>query len=100
MRTHSHQTAHDTVKLRSYVFVVKYLLNVIMIIWQKEKGKMRMSNITCGCSKGHASSYDSLCCFCREKLFGRAVAKSVGVRHRGDGMSVEQLMSIEKKRGK
>jgi len=58
-----------------------------------------MSNITCGCGKGHASSYDSLCCFCREKLFSRAVAKGIGVRHRGDGMSVEQVMAIEKKRG-
>ena len=58
-----------------------------------------MSNITCGCGKGHASSYDSLCCFCREKLFSRAVAKSVGVRHRGDGMSLEQVVDYYVKAG-
>jgi hypothetical protein len=44
----------------------------------------------CGCGKGYASIYDGLCKFCREGLVRRAVAKSVNVRHRGDGMSVDQ----------
>jgi len=52
----------------------------------------------CSCGKGHASSYDSLCRFCREKLFSRAVAKSVGVRHRGDGMSLEQVVNYRETR--
>lgn len=44
----------------------------------------------CKCGKGYASDYDYLCKFCRENTVRRAVAKSVGVKHRGDGMSVDQ----------
>ena len=44
----------------------------------------------CKCGKGYASDYDNLCCFCREDLVSRAVAKSVNVRHRGAGMSITQ----------
>lgn len=47
-------------------------------------------NIKCECGKGYASEYDSLCKFCREDLVSRAVAKKVSVKHRGDGMSIEQ----------
>lgn len=46
--------------------------------------------IMCKCGKGYASEYDGLCKFCREGLVRRAVAKSVNVRHRGDGMSIDQ----------
>ena len=45
----------------------------------------------CKCGKGHASRYDGMCCFCREKLFSRSEAKAVCVRTRGDGMSVDQF---------
>lgn len=45
----------------------------------------------CKCGKGYASKYDQLCKFCREKTVSRAQAKHAGVRHRGEGMSVEQL---------
>lgn len=48
-----------------------------------------MSNV-CGCGKGHASSYDDLCKYCRENLVRRSVAKSVNVKHQGDGMSIDQ----------
>jgi len=44
----------------------------------------------CGCGKGYASEYDSMCKFCRETLVSRAIAKKYGVKHRGDGMSVTQ----------
>lgn len=44
----------------------------------------------CKCGKGHASEYDGFCKFCREKLISRAVAKKVGVRHRGAGMEIGQ----------
>lgn len=50
----------------------------------------------CKCDKGHASDYDNLCKFCRENLFRRAVAKQVGVRHRGDGMTIEQYQKAIK----
>lgn len=45
----------------------------------------------CDCNRGHASSYDGMCRLCRENTVSRAQAKSVGVRHRGDGLSVEAL---------
>lgn len=44
----------------------------------------------CGCGKGHASEVDGICKFCREYKYRRAQAKSVNVRHRGDGMSLDQ----------
>jgi hypothetical protein len=47
-------------------------------------------DIKCGCGKGFGSEYDGLCKFCREQLVRRAVAVKVNVRHRGDGMSVDQ----------
>lgn len=48
-----------------------------------------MSN-QCKCGKGHASKVDDQCCYCRENNYRRAQAKSVNVRHRGDGMSLDQ----------
>jgi len=48
----------------------------------------------CKCTKGFASRYDSLCRYCREKDFSRAQAKKVGVRHRGDGMTIDQMIRI------
>lgn len=45
--------------------------------------------ILCNCKKGHASDYDKVCRYCRELEFSRAKGKSVGVAHRGDGMSVD-----------
>ena len=54
--------------------------------------------VRCKCGKGHASSYDNLCRFCREKLFSRSEAKKAGVKTRGDGMSVEQYTKLERKR--
>jgi hypothetical protein len=54
----------------------------------------------CGCGKGHASEFDNMCKFCREKLFRRAEAKSVDVRHQGDGMEVEQYERLMKKKKK
>lgn len=44
----------------------------------------------CGCGKGYACEVDNLCKFCRENKYRRAQAKSVNVRHRGDGMSLDQ----------
>jgi len=44
----------------------------------------------CRCGKGHASEFDGLCKYCREKQVSRAEAKKVGVQFRGDGMTVEQ----------
>lgn len=51
--------------------------------------------LKCKCGKGYASSYDGLCCFCRESLVRRADARAVGVRHRGDGLSIEQFEKIK-----
>lgn len=51
--------------------------------------------IKCRCGKGHASVYDNLCRFCREKLVRRSEARKVGVKHRGDGMSVDQLRVLK-----
>lgn len=51
---------------------------------------MSQLTTTCGCGKGYANSLDNLCKFCRESKYGRAQAKSVNVRHRGDGMSLDQ----------
>lgn len=52
----------------------------------------------CNCGKGYASEFDGLCKFCREEYSGirRAVQKSVGVRHRGDGMTIEQFIKAKK----
>lgn len=50
----------------------------------------------CNCGKGYASAYDNRCKFCRENLFRRAVAKQVGVRHRGDGMDLDQYQKALK----
>ena len=58
-----------------------------------------MSSNKCGCGKGYASDYDNLCKFCREHLVRRAVAKKFGVKHRGDGMSVEQYRNCQRPRG-
>ena len=44
----------------------------------------------CSCGRGYASHFDNLCKFCRENLVPREKAKRVGVRHRGEGMSVDQ----------
>lgn len=49
-----------------------------------------MKQVVCKCGKGYASSYDNLCKFCRENLVRRSIAKDVGVKHSGDGMSVDQ----------
>jgi len=49
-----------------------------------------MNNQLCKCGKGHASEYDNICKFCREKLVHRAIAKKLGIRHRGDGMTIAQ----------
>ena len=51
---------------------------------------METKNIKCGCNKGYASEYDTLCKFCREGSLSRTEAKKVGVKHRGDGCSVTQ----------
>lgn len=48
----------------------------------------------CNCGKGYASPYDNLCKFCREHLFRRADCKEAGVKHRGDGLSIEQAWHI------
>lgn len=52
----------------------------------------------CRCGKGYASDFDGLCKFCREEYSGirRAVQKKVGVRHRGDGMTIEQYQKAQK----
>ena len=46
--------------------------------------------LKCRCEQGFASKHDGLCKFCREVKYTRAKAKSVNVRHRGDGMSIDQ----------
>lgn len=53
----------------------------------------------CKCGRGHGSAWDGMCKFCRENKYSRAFAKSVDVRHCGDGMSVEQEIKLLKKRG-
>jgi len=50
--------------------------------------------LKCSCGRGFASKYDGLCCFCREKTVSRSVAKSVGVRCAGDGLSVDAMRVI------
>lgn len=55
-----------------------------------------MSNLVCKCGKGYASEFDGMCKYCRENTVRRAVAKKFGVRHRGDGMSVEQYLKATK----
>lgn len=55
-------------------------------------------SIDCKCGKGHASQIDGQCKFCREKSWSRAEAKSVGVKHRGDGMSLEQQDKLKFKK--
>jgi len=52
-------------------------------------------SLKCKCGKGYASEYDGLCKFCREKLVRREQAKKVGVRHRGNGLSIEQYKKIK-----
>lgn len=49
-----------------------------------------MMKIQCGCGEGYASEVDKYCRYCRELKYSRAKAKSVNVRHRGDGMSLDQ----------
>ncbi len=56
--------------------------------------------MVCECKKGYASAFDGLCKFCREQLVRRAVAKKAGVRHRGDGLTVEQYQSIQREQAK
>lgn len=53
-------------------------------------------NIVCQCGKGYASQQDEMCRFCREKLYRRAQCKSVGVRHRGDGLTLDQQRKIKR----
>lgn len=45
----------------------------------------------CGCRKGYMSLEDNMCKFCREKKYSRRKAKLMGVSHRGDGLSLEQI---------
>lgn len=52
--------------------------------------------IVCGCGKGHASVEDGICKYCREGKYRRAQAKWAGVRHRGDGMSLEEEARIKR----
>ena len=52
----------------------------------------------CKCGKGHASPVDRLCKFCRESCWSRAEAKSVGVKHRGDGMNLDQQDKLKFKK--
>lgn len=51
----------------------------------------------CGCGKGHASDFDGLCRYCREDRYcgTRREMKLYRVRNRGDGLSVEQLVSVQ-----
>ncbi len=50
----------------------------------------------CKCGKGYASPFDNICKFCRECKVRRAVAKKFGVRHRGDGMTLDQYQAATK----
>lgn len=50
----------------------------------------------CKCGKGYASLVDGLCRFCRENKYSRRECKSVGVRHRGDGMDLDQELSLRR----
>ena len=61
---------------------------------EQQGGKQTMTD-KCKCGKGYASDYDGVCRFCREKLFRRAEAKRVNVRHRGDGMSIDQMRVLK-----
>lgn len=47
----------------------------------------------CKCGKGYASQIDNLCKFCRENESNltRAKLKKLGVKHQGDGLTLEQL---------
>lgn len=53
------------------------------------------NRIVCGCGKGYASHVDGRCCFCREKAFRRAEAKKVGVKYRGQGMTLDQMGKLK-----
>jgi len=53
----------------------------------------------CGCGKGNASEVDNLCRYCREEKYSRAFCKAVGVRHRGDGLTLDQEDEIIRKHG-
>jgi len=53
--------------------------------------------LMCKCGKGAASKYDKVCSFCREKSYSRAEAKSVGVKHRGDGLTLVQAEKLKHK---
>lgn len=55
--------------------------------------------LLCKCGKGFASEVDMLCKYCREHKYSRAEAKAAGVRHRGDGMTLDQEDRILKKKG-
>ena len=48
----------------------------------------------CGCGRGYGSEVDGLCSKCRENQYSRADAKAVGVRHCGDGMSLDQEVKL------
>lgn len=48
--------------------------------------------LVCACGAGYASVIDGNCKFCREHLVSRSVGKSLGVRHRGDGMRLESWL--------
>lgn len=50
--------------------------------------------IKCGCGKGYASPADNLCKHCREYRFSRAQCVKVGVKHRGDGMTLDQAAAL------
>lgn len=54
----------------------------------------------CGCGKGHASDFDGLCRFCREDrhVGSRRDMKDFRVKRRGEGLSVEQLLSYQKRK--
>ena len=59
-----------------------------------------MNDKICECGKGHKSNVDGLCCFCREKQYSRADCKDAGVKHRGDGLTIEQAVSINRQHNK
>lgn len=52
----------------------------------------------CCCGKGYASDIDNRCRNCREHQYTRAEAKSVGVKHRGDGMTLDQEAKLLRKK--